>query len=143
MQKRLNQFMLLLTVLAVVMTSAISTTTVHADDGTTGEPTEPAGEESQPADESAPTETVEEILDLIPEGTELIVVSEAGVEPLASEAAAQILVESDPIWCPSTPGAGGCTGSFADFASLIAALEADAALVTPLYSGNGIIWVED
>ena len=74
MQKRINQFMLLLTVLAVVMTSAISTTTVHADDGTTGEPTEPAGEESQPADESAPTETVEEILDLIPEGTELIVV---------------------------------------------------------------------
>jgi hypothetical protein len=143
MQKKLYQFMLALTMIAVVMAG---TTPVHADDGTT----EPAGAEEQPVEESAPeesapAETVEEILEQVPEGIELIVVSEEGVEPLASEEAAEIILEGDPMWCPDgvTPGDITCTGSFGDFASLIAALSADAASVTPVYTGNGVIWVED
>jgi len=129
MQKRLNQFTFLLTVIAVVMTSAISTTTVFADDGvTTNEPTEPADGEDQPVideavptqgevalpEEAVPVETVEEIIDQIPEGTDLVVMGEEGVEPLATEDAAQIILESDPIWCPGAalPNDPGCTLSY-------------------------------
>lgn len=156
MQKGINQFMLLLTVIAVIMTSAVSTTTVHADDGTTGETSEPAGGEdqpvmdeavpseggeTQPAEEAAPAETVEEILEQIPEGTELVVLSEEGVEPLATEEAAQIILEGDPIWCPAgnlvpTANANGCTDSYASFAGLLTQLQGGG------FSGPGVIWVE-
>jgi hypothetical protein len=138
MQKRLYQFMLLLAMTALVMAAA---STAHADEGA---PPQPAVGEEQPAEEPVPSEAVEEILEQVPEGTEVVVLSEEGVEPLASEAAAEIIVNGDPMWCPdtATPGDAGCTGSFGDFASLIAALAADAASVTPIYTGNGIIWVE-
>ncbi len=206
MKKILNRFMFLLVIVSVVTTSAIRTTTVYADDGSTA----PSSEESVPVDaeqpavvetpasvseapeqvpteteevasdnevdvepasvsevpEQVPTETQEvtsdneaddveppateavkneeqaaapdeekpaveepisvpEILEQLPAGTELVALNEAGdVEPLASEAAAQIIATSDPMWCPDgvTPGGAGCTSSFADFASLITAL---------------------
>jgi hypothetical protein len=156
MQKALNQFILLLVVLAVVLTSAVRTTTVYADDGdtepVTEEVTEPVVEEEQPAppseEEVAAEEpvSVPEILEQLPEDTELVVVNEEGeVEPLASEEAAEIIETADPMWCPegATPGDAGCTSSFGDFASLIAALAADAASATPVYTGNGVVWVED
>jgi len=158
MQKALNQFMLLLVVVAVVLTSAMRTTTVYADDGdtepTTEEVTDPVVEEEQPvpASEEEPVAededpiSVPEILEQLPEDTELVVVNEEGeVEPLASEAAAEIIETADPMWCPTgaTPGDLSCTGSFSDFASLIAALEADAVSGSPVYTGNGVIWVED
>jgi len=90
---------------------------------------------------------VAEILEQLPEDTELVVVDENGeVKPLASTEAAEIIVTGDPVWCPNgqvpTPGANGCTGSFGDFASLIAALHADAVSGTPVYGGQaGVIWV--
>src|SRR5690349_10896493 len=126
MQKRLYQFMVLLTMLALVMAG---TTTVYADDGTGGATPEPVATEEPQAEEPAPVETVEAILEQVPEGTEVIVMSEEGIEPLASEEAAEIILEGDPMWCPdgATPGDASCTGSFGDFASLIAALAADAA----------------
>ena len=84
--------------------------------------------------------SVAEILEQAPEGTELVVVNEAGeVEPLVTEAAAEIIATGDPMWCPDgiTPGGTGCTGSHTTFASLISTL------ASGLYSGNGVIWVED
>src|SRR5512135_2707270 len=47
MQKRLNHFMLLFVILAVIVTSAVRTTAVYADDGVTDPPTG----ESTPAPE--------------------------------------------------------------------------------------------
>ena len=90
--------------------------------------------------------SVPEILEQLPAGTELVALNEAGdVEPLATEGAAQIIASGDPMWCPDgvIPGGAGCTGSFADFATLISALALDAASATPIYSGNGVVWVED
>jgi hypothetical protein len=178
MSKKVNQFMFLLTVAAVIMSSAIGTTTVYADDGgPTGEssqpvasgdevtppdptggevtPSEPTGGEVTPVDEGQPAAVVEaqpvveetvsvaEVLDQLPAGTDLVVVNEAGeVQPLATEAAAEIIATGDPMWCPSTPAAGGCTGSYGNFKDLIAALELDAASGSPVYTGAGVIWVE-
>lgn len=149
MIKRLNQFLVFMTVIAVVLTSAITTTTAYADDGDGGgETSEPAGGEEQPPveveEQPTPTEetaeTVAEIIEQLPEGTDLIVLSEDGVEPLASQEAAQIIVEGDPIWCPAsqtipTSGANGCTSSHTSFADLLAELQGGG------FSGPGIIWV--
>lgn len=105
--------------------------------------------ESSSADEIPPVETasvedpveIPEILEQVPEGTDLVVLNEEGTpEPLASEVAAEILVEGDPIWCPDgqapTPGANGCTASHTGFDDLIADLTGGT------YSGDGVIWVE-
>ncbi len=215
MQKILNRFMFLLVIVSVVANSAVRTTTVYADDGSTGptdgetisadeeQPVAPVEEQpavEEPAStpealEPLPTETEEvtsdneaddvespaveaikdeeqpvapdegqpaasaeeklaveepisvpEVLEQLPEGTELVAINEAGdVEPLATENAAEIIASGDPMWCPDgvTPGGIGCTGSFTDFATLIAALALDASSATPLYSGNGVVWVED
>ncbi|MFZ5908925.1 MAG: right-handed parallel beta-helix repeat-containing protein [Chloroflexota bacterium] len=109
----------------------------------------PVEEPAAPAEEQPPAEepvTAAEILEQVPEGTELMVVNESGeVEPLATETAAEIIAAGDPVWCPAgvAPGGAGCSDSHPDFASLIATLTADAASPTPQYTGNGVIWVED
>lgn len=183
MHKRTNPFLLLLVIVAVVANSAIRTTTVRADDGTT-DPTStesapsPTVSEEQPtapvteaaandatpvaSEESSAAPTVEEnvvstptadevvsvpeVIDQLPAGTDVVVVNQDGtVEPLATETASQIIQNGDPMWCPegATPGDAGCTSSFSDFASLIAALTTDAASATPVYTSNGVIWVQD
>jgi hypothetical protein len=162
MVKRLNQFLVFMTVIAVVMTSAITTTTAYADDGDGGGQTsEPAGGEEQPPvegeqpapteeetpvveesapEEPAPAETVAEIIEQLPEGTEIVVLGEDGIEPLATEEAAQAILEGDPMWCPdgATPGDAGCTSGYASFQELIDALTLDNGAT---YSGDGVIWV--
>lgn len=85
--------------------------------------------------------TLPEVLEQAPEGTEVVVVNEDGeVEPLATEAAAEIIATGDPVWCPEgqvpTPGLNGCTPSYGNMADLVTELSTDA------YSGNGTIWVE-
>jgi hypothetical protein len=83
---------------------------------TTDAPAEPAQEQT----------SVSEILDQIPEGTDVIVLNEDGQpEPLVTQAAADIIVSGDPMWCPVgvLPGGVGCTASFASFTDLIAELE--------------------
>ncbi|MCA2000970.1 MAG: right-handed parallel beta-helix repeat-containing protein [Chloroflexi bacterium] len=160
---RKHTFMLLLMTLAVLVSSAVGATPVYADDGGGAEtpvpveesaPVEPSGgEESIPAEPSEEAAAVEEtvfaaeVLEQLPENTALVVVDETGEAlPLATEAAAEIVSRGDPMWCPAgaTPGDASCTGSFGDFASLIAALEADAASGSPVYGGvAGVIWVED
>ncbi len=54
MPKKINRFMVLLMVIAVIMTSAIGTTTAYADDGTTGDTSQPASTEVSSGDEATP-----------------------------------------------------------------------------------------
>ncbi|HMB22125.1 MAG TPA: right-handed parallel beta-helix repeat-containing protein, partial [Anaerolineales bacterium] len=54
MQRRLNHFMLLFVILAMVLTSAFRTTVVYADDGSTEPPT--TGESTPPAEEGNSTD---------------------------------------------------------------------------------------
>lgn len=84
-------------------------------------------------------ENVAEILEQLPEDTELIIVDENGEAlPLASEAAEEAVVLKDPIWCPAgvapKPGIGGCSNSFASLSALVAGFTPPAK--------NGVIWIE-
>lgn len=109
------------------------------------EPTPPSDVETESTTETSDSaETVETILETLPEDTQLIVLDEEGEAlPLATEEAAQAVIVGDPIWCPATvavptPGLNGCSGSYATFALLFA---------DPIFSGSGpakdgIIWVE-
>lgn len=78
------------------------------------------GQESAPPAETEAGESAAEILEQLPQDTELIIVDENGeVLPLASEAAEEAVLVKDPIWCPAgvapKPGIGGCSSSFASF----------------------------
>src|SRR5262249_16071020 len=60
--------------------------------------------------------------------------------PLGSQAAQDYLNSGDPVWCPATlgaptPGAGGCSASTGDLASLFATFTA----LSP--NVNGTIWI--
>lgn len=168
MRHNIRFFMLMLAAITALLASAIGPYSVYADDGgTTGTPgegtpaTDALGDETPPSDEPSGDEeipvvdeqpvveepaSVVEIVEQIPEGTDLVVLNEAGeVEPLVTEAAAEIIATGDPMWCPSgaTPGDAGCTGSFLTFEALITALEVDASSGSPVYTGAGVIWVED
>ncbi len=162
MKKLFRSTLYILTISAVLLMSIMGTTTVYAEGGTDEDPavTEPPAEppetneaeepptefqdESPPESEEPPEEqanTVPEVLEQVPEGTELVIVNDEGeAEPLASLEAAEILVEGDPVWCPEgqvpTPGANGCTASHAGFDDLIVDLTGGT------YSGDGVIWVE-
>jgi hypothetical protein len=97
--------------------------------------------EEQPAVEvsSESVATVAEILEAAPPETEILVVDPAGsAQPLATEQAAEAIVESDPEWCPdgSSPGDALCTGSFATVSLLLAAIGSGG------YSGNGTIYFD-
>src|SRR5512138_3589374 len=107
MQRGIHHFTFLFVILAIVLTSAVRTTVVHADDGVTEPPTAestpPPVDEAPPTEEPAPaTEApapaatepaaVAEVLEQLPEDTALDVVNEAGeVEPLATVEAAEIV----------------------------------------------------
>jgi len=186
-----RQFLYILTIVAVVLMSAMGPTIAYAEGGTEPEPAsaepqnptpDPAsveqpltdttqdnpppteepqveGAETSPGEESPTTETSEsplppaeespteetptvpEILEQAPDGTKLVILNEEGTsEPLATQAAAEILEKGDPIWCPEgqvpTPNDNGCTDSHDSFTDLIGDLTGGA------YSGNGVIWVE-
>ena len=105
-----------------------------------GEATEvPVVEEAPPAEEAPPSEP---ILDAVPENTTVAVVNAEGeLQPLATQAAADAIATSDPIWCPAgqapTPGANGCTQSFNSFTALLTFLSGNAS-----FTGAGTIYVE-
>lgn len=118
------------------------------DDGTPPadeeQPAEPVVEETQPVEETAPAETLVTILEQVPDNTTVTVLnSEGEALPLASqESADAIASDYDPIWCPAgqvpTPGANGCTPSFASFSELLAYLQANEAS----YSQAGTIYIQ-
>jgi hypothetical protein len=80
---------------------------------------------SEPSTEAASLPSVLETVQTISENTNVVVLDEAGQPlPLGSQAAAQVLTTSDPVWCPAgqvpTPGANGCTTSYATLSDLVA-----------------------
>jgi hypothetical protein len=91
------------------------------------------------AEEVIEEPTVAEILQEIPEGTDLVVLDENGEpEPLATQDAAEIVATGDPIWCPDgidpTPDANGCSESFNTLSELVSAMEGTV-------TQNGTIWI--
>jgi hypothetical protein len=95
----------------------------------------------QPTEEEAPTSDAS-ILSEVPENTEVAVVDANGEpQPLATQAAADAIATSDPIWCPGsqapTPGANGCTQSFSSFSDLLTFLSGNSTI-----QGPGTIYVQ-
>lgn len=120
--------------------SLLFTSNVRADD-----PPNPPGDETvtQPSQqESVEPATVSELLEEIPENTDLVVVAEDQIVPLATNEAATAILQGDPIWCPEgaapVPSANGCTDSYADLASLIDDFDS-AVIAEP--AANGVIWI--
>ena len=75
--------------------------TAASEEGTAELPADETGEEQ--SDEAAAEEP--SLMEQVPENTEVVVLNAEGeVEPLATQEAADAVVESDPIWCPGTTG---------------------------------------
>lgn len=96
------------------------------------------------ADEQAPVEeepVLSDVLADLPENTDVVVLDEFGNPiPLASQAAADAVLEDDPMWCPAgtLPGGAGCRNFTG--ASGITNLLSDMRTNTSLYDENGIIY---
>lgn len=96
--------------------------------------------------------TVAEVIESLPEDTEIIVLDENGEAlPLATAEAEDAVYNGDPLWCPAgvapNPGVGGCSPSFTGFTD--DAPLTDNGLIAWLYdplnattvSKAGVIWV--
>lgn len=123
----------------VAPTEAAATTTTDA------QPTEAAtstqDSTASTADATA-TATDSSVLNSVPDNTSVTVLDANGnTESLATQAAADAIATSDPIWCPNdqtpTPGANGCTQSFSSFDALLKFLSANQS-----YQGAGTIYVQ-
>jgi hypothetical protein len=95
----------------------------------------------QSTEEAAPSPDAS-ILSRVPENTEVAVLDANGEsQPLATQAAADAIATSDPIWCPAaqapTPGQNGCTQSFTSFDALLTFISGNTT-----YQGAGTIYVE-
>lgn len=95
-----------------------------------------------PAEESTTAKTDSSVLESVPDNTAVAVLDADGnTEPLATQAAADAISTSDPIWCPGnqapTPGANGCTQSFNSFDALLTFLSGNST-----YQGAGTIYVQ-
>ncbi|CAG1006828.1 hypothetical protein ANAEL_03461 [Anaerolineales bacterium] len=87
---------------------------------------------------AAPTvvQSVSEALASIPEGTNVVVLDASGqAVPLATQEAADIIIVSDPMWCPTgvTPGKTGCSSSYPNLSTLVASF---------VPKTNGVIWIQ-
>jgi hypothetical protein len=82
------------------------------------------------------------LLESVPENTDLMVLDQNG-EPLSLviQQTADIIANSDPVWCPDgvapTPGANGCTASYATMNDLLAF---EGAYINS-QNVNGTIWI--
>lgn len=100
----------------------------------------PVSEEQPPTEEEA---TPSDLLAEAPENTVIVVLDENGNPvPLASQEAAVILEEADPIWCPAaqttpTPGSNGCTTN-QTITSLLTLMRNNPST----FDENGIIYLE-
>ena len=122
---------------------------------------EPATEDATPEGPAAEETVVEESLDedsapegeaetlaepvlaQLPEGTDVVVLDDAGeVVPLATEEAAQAIATSDPMWCPDgvapIANTNGCSNSYTSMTALLAALSGP-----NQPTQNGTIWIEN
>lgn len=145
-----------LTLIIVMLFSALGPTTVYADDGVpTDTPTTEVTETDEEATEEVAAdeasvnqvdETATEepsLMEQVPDNTEVVVVNAEGeVEPLATQEAAEAVAVSDPIWCPAGvgPGGAGCTDSYSSFDDLLNFLKTNEG--DPAYQQAGTIYVE-
>lgn len=83
----------------------------------------PAEVEETPVNEGqVPAEEEPTLFSQIPEETDVVVLDENGESlPLVSSEALDIILETDPMWCPAgvLPGGPGCTTNFSSIALLI------------------------
>lgn len=157
--KNTARFILMsVTIMMTLVISAFLTVPAFADDGLPPPaadgvaPIEPL--EDSVVEESAPTEisNLPELLNQLPEGTEVIVTDSTGeILPLVTEDAAAVIVSGDPIWCPTgvAPKAstGGCSPSYTSFTN--DSTPTDTGLLswlndplnTAAVSKAGVIWV--
>lgn len=124
-----------------IVTESTAETVIDAPTEAATETTETI--ETGPA-EVAVVETPAEVIAVAAEtGNEVVVLDEAGAPvPLATEQAVAIIVNGDPMWCPTgvLPGGAGCTSSFSAFTGtggLLAELQTNSAT----YTGDGTIYI--
>jgi hypothetical protein len=158
--KRTRYGILCMAILFALTLSALNVAPAFADEVTppveeieATSPVEEAPQDVGIADTTAEeaSVTVAEVIESLPADTEVVVVNEAGEAlPLASEEAAEIAYNGDPLWCPAgvapNPGMGGCSPSFTSFnnddsldAGLIAWLNDP--LNAAATSKAGVIWI--
>src|SRR5690606_11758206 len=97
---------------------------------------------TQPKKTQSEASSVAEVIESLPEETDLIVIDEDGeVLPLASEAAAEVIKVADPQWCPVgvTPGAASCSGPKPSFNGPGGLIEW---LINESPNKAGVIWIE-
>lgn len=101
----------------------------------TTEEAAPTTEEAAPAPETS-------VLDAVPDNTTVAVIDANGqAQPLVTQAAADAVATSDPVWCPTgvLPGGVGCTPSFDSFTELLTELSTNP---NGAYGGAGTIYVQ-
>lgn len=105
----------------------------------------PAATQETVADSSTAQESTSlpEVLEQLPEGTTVVVTDSNGAPlPLASQQAAQVVTNNDPMWCPVgvKPGGAGCTTpgqtSFRDMLTELSAMNSGTGP-----SKAGVIWI--
>jgi hypothetical protein len=148
--KSYQGFFTVITLLALLVNLLIPTRVLADEETPPPTPTEEVAppETSQedvtpPQDLTSEVDSVPEILEQLPENTEIVVLDESGAPiPLVTQEAAEIIVAGDPMWCPDgvLPGGVGCTPAFSDFDSGTGLLQY---LVTnnTTYTGNGTIYI--
>lgn len=81
---------------------------------------------------------VSEIIEQLPEETGIYLVTEEGVEPLATQQAENLILVGDPIWCPVSiapiPNVGGCSDSYSSLEDFILNFPDDPGV-------PGVIWI--
>jgi hypothetical protein len=117
----------------IALLSAFTVIPARADDGAPPAPAAPAGP-------SAKTASTSSVLSDVPAGTDVVVVNRSGHKvALASQEAARIVANGDPMWCPAgvVPGAAACSPSGnSSFQSVIDWLALQ-------HTGKaGVIWVQ-
>lgn len=116
----------------------IESTPIPVEVTSTPQPPQATLTESADSAEDIP---VTELLSQVPDDTNLIVLDENGEAlALASQEAAEIIVEADPMWCPEgiLPNGPGCTGNLT-ITALLALMQANAG---GTFSQNGVIYFE-
>lgn len=144
MKRSFKSSLVLIMISLALLVSALGVTPALADDETppppaTEETPQPPAEEPVVVEEPAP---VVEVLEQLPADTSLVVVDASGEAlPLATEAAAEVVAEADPKWCPegALPDNAACSSNFATIAALLTSMQAN---VGGFYSQNGVIYFE-
>ncbi len=147
LKKRPNKFFYILTLLVFLAQLALPTAT-RAEGETP--PVDPAATEAAPADaatpEPAPAATeapaADPVIDLsaVPAGTDVVVLDENGQPlPLATQAAADVVAQGDPIWCPSTvftptSGSFGCSTNDGKLQTALTFADTQ--------TTDGVIWIQ-